>query len=143
MADTIVITDTTFSIITSATQGPAGISGASATIVYIAGVDIGSNRGIVLDNLTAIYADNTITSQAGKFIGISINAVTQGSNVIIQTSGEIDGFSGLTPNSKIYLQANGVLTSTIPTSGFIQQVGIALSTTKLLINIQPSLVIIG
>lgn len=125
-------------------QGPIGLtgaSGASASITYIAGETLGGHRGVILDNSTAIYADNTILSHANKLIGLTTGATLIGETTTIQSSGELDGFSGLVVNSKVYLQASGVLTTTLPTTGFIQQVGIAVTDTKILINIQPSLVI--
>ena len=137
-------------IIISATQGvpgptgptgPQGLSGASAPIVYTAGETLGGHRGVILSNSTAIYADSTILAHADKLIGINTDATLLGDIAYIRTSGELEGFTGLTINSKVYLQSNGVLTSTIPTTGFIQQVGIALTSTKILINIQPSIVI--
>ena len=128
-------------IVTSAVQGPAGISGANATISYIAGVALGGHRGVVLSDSTAIYADSTISSHANKLIGITASAVSSGSFANIQSSGELDGFSGLIVNAIMYLQTTGIINSNLPTSGFIQQVGIATSATKILINIQPILFI--
>jgi len=152
MADTIVITDNVSTvvssidvanstIITSAVQGPAGVSGASATISYIAGTNLSGGIGVILSDSTAIAANSTTLAHAGKVIGITTGAVSSGNQAIIQASGELEGFSGLTINSKVYLQANGTITSTIPTTGFIQQIGLALTSTKILINIQPSLIL--
>ena len=128
-------------IITSAIQGPVGVSGTSAIISYTAGANISGGIGVILNNSTAIAANSTTLAHAGKVIGITTGAVVIGNVANIQTSGELEGFSGLTINSKVYLQANGTITSTIPTTGFIQQIGIALTATKVLINIQPSLVL--
>jgi hypothetical protein len=55
--------------------------------------------------------------------------------------GELDGFSGLIPDSILYLQPNNTISSTLPSNGYIQQVGIAISTTKALINIQPPIIL--
>jgi len=128
-------------VVTSGIQGPPGISGASATISYTAGATLSGGVGVVLEGSTAIAASSTNLSHAGKLSGVTTGSALLGSLAIIQTSGELDGFFGLTINSKVYLQANGTISSVVPTSGFIQQVGIALTSTKILINIQPPLVI--
>jgi hypothetical protein len=126
------------SIISIGTQGPPGTS---APITIVAGIDLGGHRGVILNNGTGIYADSSDLSHAGKLVGITSGAITSGSSGVIITAGELDGFSGLTPNAKVYLQPNGVISSTFPSSGFVQQVGIAENATKILINIQPSLVL--
>lgn len=128
-------------VITSGIQGPPGPSGASATISYIAGSNLSGGMCIVLENSTAISASNTNLTHAGKIIGITTGSALSGNPAIIQAVGELEGFYGLTVNSKVYLQSNGTISSIIPTTGFIQQVGIALTSTKILINLQPSLVI--
>ncbi len=129
------------SVIVSAVQGPAGVSGAFTPIIYVAGTNLSGGMGVILSNSTAIAANSTTLAHAGKLIGITTGSALTGDSAVIQTSGELEGFFGLTVNSKVYLQANGTITSTIPTTGFVQQVGIALTTTKVLINIQPSLIL--
>jgi len=142
MADSIVVlTDNVATVITSSAQGPPGVSGASATISYMAGTNLSGGIAVILSSSTAIAANSTTLAHAGKVVGITTGAVLIGNPATIQASGELEGFSGLTINSKVYLQSNGTITSTIPTTGFIQQVGVALTTTKVLINIQPSLIL--
>lgn len=46
----------------------------------------------------------------------------------------ITGLSGLTPGSRYYLGAAGAITATIPSAGVLQEVGVAISATRLLFN---------
>lgn len=123
-------------------QGPVGPAGPSTGLFIVTtGEAIGGLRGVYASSGVCYYADSSITTQANKLIGISSEAVGVGELLTVQSAGELDGFTGLTSGAAVYLQTNGVVSSVIPSTGFIQQVGIALTTTKLLINIQPSLVI--
>jgi hypothetical protein len=124
-------------VVSEGLQGPPGASGAEIPLNFSAGETIGSNRVVRLSSGTAMYADNTILSHANKVIGISTQAKTIGQSLPVQVAGVLDGFTGLTPDAPVYLQANGVVNSTLPTSGFVQQIGIATTSTKILINIQP------
>jgi hypothetical protein len=133
---TVSLSTPVTSIITLGTQGPPG---SFAPLRVVAGIDLGGHRGVIMDNGVVIYADSSDLTHAGKLIGITTGSFLAGASGAVVSSGELDGFSGLIINSKVYLQPNGVISSTIPTSGFLQQVGIASSTTKVLINIQPSL----
>jgi len=121
-------------------QGVAGVSNIIAT-VGIAGETIGGHRGVCSSSNLIYYADNTNLLQVNRLIGISVQAVDIGQQLNIQSAGEITGFTGLTAGDILYLQTNGVINTTLPTSGFIQQVGIALTSTTILLNIQPSIVI--
>jgi len=150
MNDYIVsLSSNSISVITSSSQGPQGPQGpqglggssGATSLSYASGVNLGGNRGVMVENSAAFYASNINLAHAGKLLGITMGAASQNSSVNIQGVGELDGFSGLTVNSKVYLQENGVISSTMPTAGFIQQVGIALTSTKILINIQPPIVI--
>jgi hypothetical protein len=101
--------------------------------------NLGGNRVVMANNE---YADNTILSTVGKAIGFTKNAVNSGSPVEIINNNFLDGFSGLTINENIYLSINGTITQTVPTTGYIQNLGIAISSTSILINIQQPLVLI-
>jgi hypothetical protein len=101
----------------------------SAAITLISDKALGGNR--VITN-TLHYADNTNISHLGNILGFSEGAVNIGENLTIKFSGELDGFSSLTL-APIYLSTNGTITQTVPTSGFILQLGTAISSTKILI----------
>lgn len=46
--------------------------------------------------------------------------------------GTMDGFSGLTKGNKVWIGASGVPTTSIPTSGYLHNIGTAISSTEIL-----------
>lgn len=137
MADFIVSTNNSVTnIVTSATQGPPGPPGSDSKAYLIAGESLGGNRVLTLSAGQAVYASNLNNNHLGRVIGLSTTAVVSGASVEVIQQGELNGFSGLVQDTKYYLGDNGVLVDSAPSSGFIQQIGVASSSTKLLINIQ-------
>lgn len=102
--------------------------------------DIGGLRVLLADQS---YADQIDDASFGKVIGISKGAVVTGEWLDIITSSELNGFTGLTPNELIYLGSNGLITQTVPTSGYIQQLGVALTSTSILVNISLPVQLLG
>lgn len=72
-------------------------------------------------------------------IGLALTAAALGAAVTIQTSGVIDitGLS-LAANSIIFLAADGVLTVTPPSSGYLQRLGVTTSTTGNALSLVPA-----
>lgn len=130
-------------IIAASTQGPQGIQGpigpiGNSTVAYTAPINLGGNR-VVTSSIT--YADNTNLLTAGKAIGITTSAATINTTVNIQIIGELNGFSGLVSDSPVYLSTLGTVTQTLPLSGYVQKIGMATSSTTLLINISEPIVL--
>lgn len=112
-------------------QGPQGPAGANGFLMT-AGANLGGNRVVTG---AASYADNTDLSSIGLAIGVTQGAASLGDQVRLISSGELGGFFGLTPNQPVYLSVNGTVTQTLPTSGYLQKIGVALSDTKIFINL--------
>lgn len=102
--------------------------------------DIGGLRVLLADQS---YADQSDDTSFGKVIGISKGAVITGEWLDIITSSELNGFTGLIPNEGIYLGSNGLITQIVPISGYIQQLGIALTSTSILVNISLPVQLLG
>ena len=115
-------------------QGVAGKDGlnGSSEINLTALFNIGGLRFLIADQT---YADQTDIGSYGRVIGASKGAVSIGGNLQIVNAGELNGFTGLTPNTAIYLGLNGLITQAVPTTGFIQQLGVAIASDTILINI--------
>ena len=120
-------------------QGPQGIPGPAggAAISITAGEDLGGQRAVITTNGLAYYADNSNPDHSNIVLGITLGAVSAGDSASIVTLGELSGLFGLTPNAPIYLSNNGVLTQVAPVTGFIQQLGTAIVSDRMLVNIQP------
>jgi hypothetical protein len=82
---------------------------------------------------TVDYASSANAGHAGKVIGITTGAVIGGAEADVRVSGEmIDGTFAFVPGP-VFFNASGVLTQTPPVAGFIQQVAIAVSATKIIV----------
>lgn len=138
-----IVTPKGVKILTVGTQGATGASATAIPLTMEAGETLGSLIAVISINSKVFAASNTNNTHSNKVIGIITQAVSINQSVNIQTAGELDGFFGLTIGEPVYLQYNGTITSTIPAIGFIQQLGIALTSTKILINIQPTITLIG
>lgn len=119
----------------------------------------GEASAIVIGTLLYVSAANTIRKANANAIGTkdvvgfvydtSIASASSGNiqnaGVVTATTGQWDAVTGqtggLTTGSKYYLDATtaGAMTTTAPATGFTKQVGVALSTTKLIVQIMPSI----
>jgi len=143
--ETILLSTESISFVDVGTQGPQGPRGptgsSSGLFNAVAGEDLGGHRCVYLSAGLVYYANSSDVTKVNRLAGITAGAVSLGSSVDIMNAGELTGFTGLVPDNIMYLQSNGTISPSIPSTGFIQQVGIALTDTKCLINIQPSILI--
>ena len=78
-------------------------------------------------------ADVLIKSTQAMFVGFALAAASAAANVSVQISGIVSGFTGLTTGAMYYASSTaGAITATKPLHPL--PVGIAISTTQLLIN---------
>lgn len=117
-------------VLKSGVKGDKGEPGGS--IILTAPIDLGGNR-VVMAN--GNYADNSDSNTLNKVIGFTKTSALQGQLVEVMLLSELNGFSSLIPNEPLYLLTAGTITQTPPAIGYVQQVGVALSSTKILINI--------
>ena len=90
---------------------------------------------------TARPADGTNQTHAGKVIGLTTAAQPEGVPATIQLAGEIENpVWHLTPGEVYFLVAGGEISMTPPESGFVQKIGVAKTSTVLVINLgEPTL----
>lgn len=80
-----------------------------------------------------VYAMDANVANAQNFVGFAVTNSTNGNSILIQTSGVVDGFSGLTANKQYYVQDTvGTIGSTIGTYEMV--VGNSISTTEVKIK---------
>jgi len=73
-----------------------------------------------------------------RVIGFSTESVNAGDPANIKIMNQMGGLTSLIAGSSVYLGSAGALTQTVPTSGHAVRLGVALSSTDLLIEIaQP------
>jgi hypothetical protein len=121
-------------------QGPPGIQGPPGdtvrTVDAVANGTVGGHRAVLaVGDGSVMYVDTTNQAHAGKVIGITLNAALDGDPVSVAVVGPIVEPSFTFAPGPIYFNAIGVLTQVRPSSGFIQQVAIALSATTIVVQI--------
>lgn len=133
-------------ITTPAEQGPPGPQGApgpagSVYMSYVAGMTLSGHKAATVNSAgLAVYVDSDTPADAGKVLGITMNAALTGAAVNVQATGEVDEVSwSWTPGLPVYVGPAGALTQTPPVNGFIQAVGMAVSPTKLAVGIRPAI----
>ena len=70
----------------------------------------------------------------GKIIGMSIEDKNANETVSIAPLGKLNGFTGLYVGVTYYLATNGSITYVVPSTGFVQIIGIPLTTTDFLLQ---------
>lgn len=134
-------------IVVGAEQGPPGPPGAPGIggidqVTKLAGANLGGNRAVVHSTTgsTVVYADNTNALHEACVLGITAGSALVGEVVQVQTSGEmVEPTWTWTPREAIYLTTNGQLTQTPPTSGFVLQLGFALTATSMFVSIKQAI----
>lgn len=128
-------------LINSAQQGPAGPPGPDGTgaVVVTAGEALGGGRVVMHENDEAFYSSSDVQSSMDKVIGVTIGAVIIGAESNVRASGELIDSSWSWASGPIYNGLNGIMTQTVPSTGFVLQIATALSPTKILINIKQGI----
>jgi hypothetical protein len=114
------------------------------TLKLVSGTNLSGHRAISTNSSgEAIYADNSTTELASAAIGITTGASTTGSIIYAITNGGtiVEPSWSWTPQLPIFLGTSGLLTQTAPTIGAILQLGIALSATKMIVDIKMPIIL--
>lgn len=116
---------------------------ASNLETYAAGENVSAGRLVIIDGGEAFYYQISDPTHAGRSFGITKSSATTGNNVTIQPSGIVTdaGFSALTEGT-VWAIANGQVSSTRPTSGNVQKVGVYLGSNKILIDFSQQIILI-
>ena len=91
-----------------------------------------------------IAANSSLTSNAGSIIGITVQSAVSGDTVQVAVDGETitEPSWSWSPNQPLYFNTEGTLTTTRPTSGFIQQVATAVSATTILVRATTPIILV-
>jgi hypothetical protein len=118
-------------------------SGPQIYLDQIADGAVGGGRVVVPTTSGKVgYADKSIAAHANKIVGITRNAASDGASIFVQYTGKMQdsGWTWIT-NNPIFCGLTGILTQTVPTSGWVTQVAVALSPTEIIVEIKPTLVL--
>lgn len=98
---------------------------------------IGGHRVVIATDTGCDYASASVIAHIGKVIGMTNSAWESGVEAEIFTTGEIIEPSWNWHLGQVFLSDNGLLTQTVPNTGFIQQIGKAVSPTRIILILQP------
>lgn len=125
-------------------QGPKGAPG--GTQRFVADAALSGHRAVIRTATGIDYADAAIAAHCGQVIGITTGAVTASEVGEICAGGDIDEPSwDWTPGLAVFLGLNGLLTQTPPTlatAAFSQELGFAVSPTKLFVQLRDPIALI-
>ena len=122
--------------INSASSAITTVSSKILTKVIL-GESVSGGNVVYITNVAFKYNQNN-TSLYGLVAGIANSSGLIGEEISIVTSGECDQLGGLIPGIQYYAGVNGGVQLAAPLVGIVQPLGIALSTTKLIVNIEKA-----
>ena len=109
-------------------------------VTYTTGEDIAAFDAVYLSAADTVMKAKANSAATMPAIGVALSAVLSGNPIEVQIKGLITGMTGLTAKAKYYVSeaTAGLLTATAPTGSgeFVQHIGIAKSTTALILNIK-------
>lgn len=118
--------------------GLPGATGAAGGTISVLAADICCGHRVVCCSLGSIrHACSNEPDHAGSVIGITKNAANPGEGLVIVTSGIMDEPSWSFTPGAVFVGLDGSLVQEPPQTGFVQQVGVAVSATRLIVSLGP------
>lgn len=120
--------------------GPPGVPGPAGGQVLqrMAGMDTSALLVVYEDLFGAVWpADPDVESDVLALLGVTVSAAAGGQPINVQRMGYIDDAAWqLLPGKRVFLGRQGRLTQEPPQGGYDVLIGMAISPTRLLLNIQ-------
>lgn len=113
---------------------PSG--GPSLSTQLVLGEDTGGGFVVYMSGGVIYRFNQNNNSLYDKAIGITNQAGITGETVEVITSGVCNQMGGLTVGSQYYASINGQVVDTVPIVDIVQPVGVAISATSILVNIE-------
>jgi predicted RecA/RadA family phage recombinase len=127
-------------------EATGGGSIVPAQVSYTAGSGgIQAGKVVYFDGSVVHHADSSNIAHVGKVVGVASTAAGPGDPVPVQMYGILDlpGTYSLTPASAQFLNTTGFPTASLPGGAvFVQYVGIALTSTRLLVYVTPEVYVL-
>lgn len=125
----------------SETNGSAGtlIVGSDTDVIQgIAGEILGGQRLVVTQNGKLYHADKDTPAHINTVLGLTLSSAVVGENAKVMREGPvIEPSWNWEPDKPVYLGNNGLLTQAVPESGFMLVIGIAETSKKIIMELQP------
>jgi hypothetical protein len=126
---------------TTSDVGAVGGSGSSGVDSGTAAVPVGGHRVVRASGGQLYPANSSDTTQAGTVLGVSLAAAAAGASLTYKIEGLVTEPSWNFGPGPVYLASDASLTQAVPSSGFVQQIGVVQSPTQVSIQIQPPILI--
>lgn len=110
------------------------------TIQLTTASPIGGHRIVYASGGVALLADAGNVAHAGKVVGMTPAAVSAGVVTVVIGNAITEPSWNWTPGP-VYLGSNGLPTQTRPTVGFLQEIGVALEPTRLVVDLKPPIIL--
>ena len=123
-------------------SGGGGVATSAPKLIATLSTDVGTAVGdMVILNGTNSVTKITSNSFAAIPNGIFGVVTNKPSTIIAEVLfvGIQGGYTGLTAGNSVFINTSGAFTHTPPVTGMLQQVGFAVSTTEIFVNIQQAL----
>lgn len=124
--------------VTLTSTGPRGATGPAggSVVSYPAGETLSTGRVVVITGGSAFYFQPSNPAHKGRALGITTSSAGSiGATVTIQISGIVtDAAFPALSNVQYWVGTNGVVQTTLPSSGNLQKAGIGVAASTLLID---------
>lgn len=141
--NTLLETEQELVLLTECQQGPPGPPGVPGpaggqVLQRMAGMDTSALLVVYEDLFGAVWpADPDVESDVLALLGVTVSAATGGQPINVQRMGHIDDAAWqLLPGKRVFLGRQGRLTQEPPQGGYDVLIGMAITSTRLLLNIQ-------
>lgn len=141
--NTLLETEQELVLLTEAQQGPPGPPGipgpaGGQVLQRLAGMDTSALLVVYEDLFGSVWpADPDAESDVLALLGVTVSAATSGQPINVQRMGFIDDAAWqLQPGKRVFLGGQGRLTQEPPQAGYDVLIGMAITSTRLLLNIQ-------
>lgn len=123
-------------------QGPPGAPGTASVLNLTTTTSIGQYRAVAVVSGVVQYADNSLLGHLDMVVGVAAVGASAGGIVSIQNGGTLVNVGWSFDTTKpVFLGNSGMLTQTPPSTGFVQVIGVPISATQLLIQLQPPILL--
>lgn len=120
-------------------QGPAGAPGGTTT-EYLAATVIHGRRAVKVEDGEVSHPNQALATDSTKVIGIAQNAANSGDPVTVQTIGTFTEPTWNWAPGPVYCGIDGVLTQSVPATGWVLAIGRATSPTEIAIDIDTPVI---
>lgn len=129
------------SVVAKAVSTAAGGTAANNDLtVGIAAEALGGHRAVYRSAAGFRYAGSDQPTTADAVVGITTGSATPGGEVTVRTDGVmIEPSWTWTPEEPVFLGLNGLITQTAPATGVVVELGVALTTTSILVRVQKAI----